>query len=132
MARVIPTNVLGALLDLAGAHLVCVETRRKSDCIYLPAQQAAVRFAERLMALERTQYPTLRIVEIVESVCDEYQKNNMHSMGACSALRSMCHYWSEDPMGIEELQRVVPHQLDGLIDQLELMKAEILRRLAGP
>ncbi len=71
------------------------------------------------------QHPAL---SAVESVCNDFDGNGIYSVGAIGALRAMSHHW-KDHLAEGHNPKIVSDDIEEMTRQLEIMRAEIVRRL---
>lgn len=72
-----------------------------------------------------------RLPAIVEAVCHELRGNGIYSIGAIAALKAMATHWEEhfaEGLGPE----IIVADIRGMVDQITVMRNEILRRLEQP
>lgn len=73
------------------------------------------------------QHPALKIVE---DVCNDFDGNGIFSVGAIGALRAMAYHWKEH-LAEANNPRMISDDIDEMVKQLEVMRAEIMRRIMG-
>lgn len=73
----------------------------------------------------------LDMLRIVESVCNDFDGNGIFSIGAAAALRAMAHHW-KDHLAEGHSPAIMAEDIDEMVRQLEVMHAEIMRRLSEP
>lgn len=71
--------------------------------------------------------PTLKVVA---SVCNDFDGNGIYSVGAIGALRAMAHHW-KDHLAEGHSPRIISEDIDEMKNQLEVMRAEIMSRIAA-
>lgn len=68
---------------------------------------------------------------VVNAVCKDFDCNGIYSIGAIGALRAMAHHW-KDHFAEGHNPKIISKDIDEMKDQLEVMRAEIMRRLLEP
>lgn len=68
------------------------------------------------------------VLNAVESVCNDFDGNGIYSVGAIGALRAMSHHW-KDHLAEGHNPKIVSDDIEEMIRQLEIMRAQIVRRL---
>lgn len=76
-------------------------------------------------ALADMQHPALKIVK---DVCNDFDGNGIFSVGAIGALRAMAHHW-KDHLAESHGPRIISEDIDEMAKMLEVMRAEIMRRI---
>lgn len=67
-------------------------------------------------------------VTIVGSVCDDFDGGGIASIGASAALKAMLYHW-KDHLAQGHNHGIISVDIDSIKDQLEIMRAEIMRRI---
>lgn len=73
------------------------------------------------------QHPALKVVE---DVCRDFDGNGIYSVGASGALRAMAHHW-KDHLAEGRGPKLISQDIEEMVRQLEVMRAEIMNRLLG-
>ncbi len=68
-------------------------------------------------------------IDIVLAVCNDFDGNGIYSVGTSSALRAMAVHWQQH-IAQGDNPKVISDDLDEMRNQLEVMRAEIMRRIA--
>ena len=138
----------GDLLDLGGGNIgillqawptvVCGEIDQfhtladgeSFDSYQEGKYSAAARKAREIAALavRTTDTKKQSPLEIVESVCRDFDGDGLASVGATAALRAMSEHW-KNHLNEGRKPRIMSEDIDELKEQLEVMRAEIMRRL---
>jgi len=71
------------------------------------------------------QHPAFKVVQ---DVCNDFDGNGIYSVGAIGALRAMAHH-CKDHLAEGHTPRVISDDIDEMAKQLEVMRAEIMRRI---
>lgn len=69
-------------------------------------------------------------IKVIEGVCNDFDGNGIFSVGAIGALRAMSHHW-KDHFAEGHNPTIISDDIDEMKNQLEAMRAEIMRRLLG-
>lgn len=69
-----------------------------------------------------------KAISIVLAVCNDFDGNGIYSVGTSAALRAMAVHW-QDHIAQGRNPKVISDDLDELRNQLEVMRAEIMRRI---
>lgn len=69
-------------------------------------------------------------IKIIEDVCNDFDGNGIFSVGAIGALRAMAHHWKSH-LAEGHNPKIISDDIDEMVKQLEVMRAEIMRRLLG-
>lgn len=67
---------------------------------------------------------------VVNAVCEDFDGNGIYSVGAIGALRAMSHHW-KNHLTESHNPKIISEDIDEMKNQLEVMRAEIMRRLIG-
>ena len=67
-------------------------------------------------------------IQTIEAVCNDFDGNGIFSVGAIGALRAMSHHW-KDHLAEGHNPKIISEDIDEMKQQLEVMRAEIMRRL---
>lgn len=70
-----------------------------------------------------------KAIKVIEGVCNDFDGNGIFSIGATSALRAMSYHW-KDHLAEGHNPKIISEDIDEMKNQLEAMRAEIMRRLA--
>lgn len=68
-------------------------------------------------------------LKIVEDVCHDFDSNGISSVGASAALRAMANHW-KNHLHEGHKPRIISEDIDEMKNQLEVMRAEVMRRVA--
>ncbi|ABD72056.1 hypothetical protein Rfer_4370 (plasmid) [Rhodoferax ferrireducens T118] len=68
-------------------------------------------------------------IDIVLAVCNDFDGNGIYSVGTSAALRAMAVHWQHH-IAQGDNPKVISDDLDEMRNQLEVMRAEIMRRIA--
>lgn len=68
-------------------------------------------------------------LKIVEDVCHDFDSNGISSVGAGAALRAMANHW-KNHLHEGHKPRIISEDIDEMKNQLEVMRAEVMRRVA--
>lgn len=69
-------------------------------------------------------------ITTIEAVCRDFDGIGIFSVGAIRALRAMSHHW-KDHLAEGRSPRIISEDIDEMVRQLEVMRAEIMRRMMG-
>ena len=67
-------------------------------------------------------------MSIINEVCKDFDANGIFSVGAIGALKAMAHHW-KDHLAEGHSPNIISEDIDEMARQLEVMRAEIMRRL---
>lgn len=70
-----------------------------------------------------------KAIKVIEGVCNDFDGNGIFSVGAIGALRAMSRHW-KDHLAEGHNSKIISEDIDEMKNQLEVMRAEIMRRLA--
>lgn len=70
-------------------------------------------------------------IGVVHAVCKDFDGNGIFSVGAIAALQAMSKHWKEH-LAEGHNPRIISEDIDELKNQLEIMRAEIMRRILLP
>lgn len=68
-------------------------------------------------------------LKIVEEVCRDFDGNGIFGVGAGAALRAMARHW-KDHLHDGHKPRIISEDIDEMKNQLEVMRAEVMRRVS--
>lgn len=68
------------------------------------------------------------ILAVIDAVCKDFDGNGIFSVGAIGALKAMSGYWA-DHLTEGHNPKIISEDLDEMAKQLEVMRAEIMRRI---
>lgn len=72
-----------------------------------------------------------KAIKVIEEVCNDFDGNGIFSVGAIGALQAMSRHW-KDHLAEGHNPKIISEDIDEMKNQLEVMRAEIMRRLAIP
>lgn len=67
-------------------------------------------------------------LSVIDAVCDDFDGSSIESIGAVAALKAMVPYWDKQ-LADGRKPRIVSDDIDELRQLLEMMRAEIMRRV---
>ena len=67
-------------------------------------------------------------LKVIEDVCRDFDGHGISSVGACACLKAMAQHW-KDHLHQGSKPRIISDDIDEVKNLLEIMRAEILRRV---
>lgn len=72
-----------------------------------------------------------KAIKVIEEVCNDFDGNGIFSVGAIGALHAMSRHW-KDHLAEGHNPMIISEDIDEMKNYLEVMRAEIMRRMLAP